>query len=179
MRSDHSRSPRHFLDLKLSFVRLFLGLLAVSVVSGCSGGTEGDADRPARTLVSGKVTYDGNSVEGATVVLVPSSQGGKPATGLTDASGMFKLRTFETDDGALPGEYKVTVTKLKSAAENQVAEDDPNYEPPAEDGSDEDGSDGEPEHLLPEKYASAESSGLTASIPSEGEVNDLNFDLVD
>lgn len=159
---------------KSSFIliyALFCGLLSLP---GCGGGgAEGDADRPARTPASGKVTYKGSPVEGATVVLSPSSEGGKPASGLTDASGMFKLRTFETDDGAIAGEYKVTVTKLKASASSTVSEDDPNYDPEAAD--DEAG----PEHLLPEKYSSAASTDLTATIPAEGEVTDLNFDLVD
>ncbi len=158
-----------------SFDLMTLALIAGLVtLSGCAGGgAEGEADRPARTPASGKVTYGGDPVEGATVVLSPTSQDGKPATGLTDASGMFTLRTFETDDGAIAGEYKVTVTKLKTSASSTVSEDDPNYDPEAADDSD------EPEHLIPEKYSSAETTDLKATIPADGEVTDLNFDLVD
>jgi len=154
---------------------LITALLAgIMTIPGCNGGGSGaDADRPARTPVSGKVTHNGDPVEGATVVLSPTAQGGKPASGLTDASGMYTLRTFETDDGAIAGEYKVTVTKLKVSASSTVSEDDHNYDHEAAD--DEAG----PEHLLPEKYSSAASTDLTATIPAEGEVTDLNFDLVD
>jgi hypothetical protein len=46
----------------------------------------------------------------AAVSFVPQSQGvGRLAIGRTDAEGQFTLTTLRTDDGAVPGEYKVTV----------------------------------------------------------------------
>ena len=53
----------------------------------------------------------GQPVEGASVQFVPVD-GGPPAFGTTDASGVFTLTTFKQGDGARKGEYKVTVTKM-------------------------------------------------------------------
>lgn len=68
--------------------------------------------------VSGKVTYKGAPVDGATVAFLQESQAGVAShtcTGQTDAQGVYKLMTFETPakpvDGAIPGKYMVTVTK--------------------------------------------------------------------
>src|SRR5262245_11610288 len=62
--------------------------------------------------ISGTVTLDGEPVEGATVTFhtVGTDKEGKPATGETDKSGTFRLRTG-TDDGVRPGEYKVVIIK--------------------------------------------------------------------
>jgi hypothetical protein len=63
--------------------------------------------------VSGLVTLEGAPIEGAKVTYYPSS-GDAPSLGVTDAKGKFELSTFDmktlkSTDGALPGEYKVTV----------------------------------------------------------------------
>jgi hypothetical protein len=53
---------------------------------------------------------DGAPLAGAAVSFVPQTQGvERLATGRTDADGEFTLTTLRTDDGAVPGEYKVTV----------------------------------------------------------------------
>jgi hypothetical protein len=38
-------------------------------------------------------------------------EGGHPATAVSDANGEFRLTTFKRGDGALPGRYKIMVTK--------------------------------------------------------------------
>jgi hypothetical protein len=63
--------------------------------------------------VAGTVSLDGAPLEGAKVTFYPSS-GDAPPMGVSDGSGRFELSTFdiktrESMDGALPGEYKVTV----------------------------------------------------------------------
>jgi hypothetical protein len=76
--------------------------------SGCGGG-----GKPVK--VSGKVTLDGEPLAGASVQFMPINekgdlaQGGHPAFGTTDDGGKFQLTTFNTDDGALPGQYKLIV----------------------------------------------------------------------
>jgi hypothetical protein len=60
--------------------------------------------------VGGKVTLDGKPLAGATVSFVPIDENkGRSAGGKTDNDGNFELTTFTHGDGALPGEYKVTV----------------------------------------------------------------------
>jgi hypothetical protein len=75
---------------------------AVLAGAGCGGGV-----KPVK--VQGVVTLDGNALSGATVTFAPLQQGGRPAGAVTGADGKFWLTTFHTGDGALPGEYKVTV----------------------------------------------------------------------
>jgi hypothetical protein len=58
--------------------------------------------------VEGVVTLDGEPLQGALVSFVPVGQG-RAASGLTDSNGYFRLTTLSTDDGAVPGEYKVII----------------------------------------------------------------------
>lgn len=57
--------------------------------------------------MSGAVTYNGQPIEGVSVAFVPAS--GRPAAGITDASGHFTLSTFGTGDGAVLGSHKVAL----------------------------------------------------------------------
>ena len=98
------------------FLPLFVFLLLVAFV-GC-----GDSNPPTYK-VTGVVTLEGKPVEGATVTFTPS--GGseqKPAVGTSGADGKYSLTTFTGGDGALPGSYKVTVSKIQYApGENPYA----------------------------------------------------------
>src|SRR5688572_16449451 len=82
--------------------------IGILVLSGC-----GKKDsRAGRVQVSGTVLRRGQPVAEATVIFEPL--GNTPAaTGTTDAAGRFALTTFDTDDGAVPGEYKVAVRKVQ------------------------------------------------------------------
>jgi hypothetical protein len=64
--------------------------------------------------VKGVVTLDGKPVPGATVLFVPEAGGdGRPASGLSDDAGQFRLTTYRPGDGAVPGTYRVVVTKTE------------------------------------------------------------------
>jgi hypothetical protein len=89
----------------LASATLAAALLAAAF--GC-GGKASNAVK-----VSGRVTLDGAPLAGAKVTYYPSS-GEAPPMGVSDASGRFELSTFDmktlkSTEGALPGEYKVTV----------------------------------------------------------------------
>lgn len=145
---------------------VFLVVLSTAAfLVGCGGGGQGVAGRPTTAPVSGTVLYNQEPIEGATVTFVPQGHS-HAAVGLTDSSGEFRLQTFSRDDGAVPGEFKVTVRKVElpsGAAE------------PPPDG--EDGPQWEERSLLPERYASAETSGLDATV-TEG-ANSFTFTLAD
>lgn len=57
--------------------------------------------------VTGVVMFNGQPAAEADVMFNPKT--GRIATGVTDANGRFKLATFKPDDGALPGDYVVTL----------------------------------------------------------------------
>lgn len=77
---------------------------ALVLAAGCGGGIA------KAVKVKGNVTLDGKPLAGATVSFIPRDKsGGRAASGRTDTSGDFQLTTFRTDDGAVPGEYKVIV----------------------------------------------------------------------
>lgn len=129
---------------------LLLWTFALLIVAGC------DSGRPRPQPVSGMVTLKGQPIEGAQVMLFP--EGGRTATGLTDAAGKYALTTFEANDGALPGDHRVTIIKnvpLPSTPENPYP------------GS---------RNELPSQFANPEQSGLTLSVPAGGR-DDANFDL--
>jgi hypothetical protein len=62
--------------------------------------------------LEGIVTLDGEPVEGAIVSFLPDEAGGRFASGTTAKDGSFRLTTNKPDDGALPGDYRVTVTLI-------------------------------------------------------------------
>jgi hypothetical protein len=76
--------------------------------------------------VQGTVTLDGKPLDGATVIFVPEGEGGVTANGLTGSDGVFRLTTRTSGDGALPGQYKVTITKAQAVeAADQATPSDP------------------------------------------------------
>ena len=143
-----------------------------AILIGCSGGNTAGYKGPKPVPAKGKVSYKNQPVEGATV----SFLGSRAAIAVTDASGEFILTTVTSGDGAVPGDHKVTVTKIvapPSAAKkagNMSMEDAAKaaQEPPA----------AKPLSLLPDKYASAESSGLQYTVKS-GDKNEFNIELTD
>jgi hypothetical protein len=95
-----------------------LGLLLpvfLLTVAGCGG-----QGKPVK--FQGVVTLDGKPLPGATVTFAPL-EGGRPAMGRTDTDGSFRLTTFRSDDGALPGEYKVLVAVGEEPDEQFVGKD--------------------------------------------------------
>lgn len=141
--------------------------LALGCVAGCGGGGK-PASGPKTYPVTGTVTQGGKPVEGATLLFV-STAGKSSATGKTDSSGRYTLTTTKFGDGAVPGQYKVAITKFDSGGTDAVDMSDPNYAPP-------DPNKPAPvaKNLLPEKYASPDTSGLTATV-KESSDNKIDF----
>jgi hypothetical protein len=90
--------------------KLSLGLLlATATVCGCG---QKELTKKDTFPAQGKLTYNGEPVRFALITLEPVERGkGEPADARTDENGDFVLRTYsnEEPDGAVPGEYKVTV----------------------------------------------------------------------
>ena len=82
-------------------------LVSISLVAGCSGSAVKTV--PAKGTIK---TAQGEACANALIVFHPLEKSRlndpKPVA-TADASGGFVLRTFAMDDGAVPGEYGVTV----------------------------------------------------------------------
>lgn len=95
---------------KSKFLHLIgVGCLALTI-AGC-----GD-DKPATYPVTGKVTLNGKPVADATITFVGEPPENSAAT-RTKSDGTYEIATYEAGDGALPGEYKVMVTKINKGDE--------------------------------------------------------------
>ena len=157
-----------------------VGLFALAIV-GC-GSAPSDI---AKT--TGKVTYKGASVEGATVTMA-TEDNKKIATAITDSEGSFTMMTQvgqKSYEGAPLGLVKVTITKFADMGVGEVDYDDPTavdamYQQMLEehgDGSEEGTL--ESKNELPGKYAAAMTSGLTKMIEADPAKNVFTFDLED
>jgi len=83
------------------------GLAAALVLAGFGCGSQG---KPVK--FEGLVLLDDKPLAGAAVQFIPAVDGqGQPAVGVTNQEGVFHLTTFAAGDGAIPGNYKVTVSK--------------------------------------------------------------------
>jgi hypothetical protein len=131
---------------------LALVVATAVAVSGC-----GDHDPYAVKTVSaaGTVTYQGKPVEKGTIEFQPMDAKGRPASG-TIENGKFTLTTYREGDGAAPGEHTVAVV----ATEEQKTKD----------------GDTTIKYLIPEQYASPETSGVTVEVPPGGS-SELQVDI--
>lgn len=146
---------------------LLVGVLA-PLVLGCGGSAlPPGAKKTAKVTVT--VTYKGAPVEGANVTFV-NTDGPPSANGRTDAQGKAKLKTYVDGDGATLGSHKVIIEKSEAVGGQTVDIDSKEYNPNAPPAT--------VKYLLPQKYSSIATSGLTAEV-KEGQ-NDLPpFDLKD
>jgi hypothetical protein len=113
--------------------------LAACLCSSC-----GNGQKPVYP-VHGRVLYNGKPAEHAIVVFHPRDEAeGEPVKprGKVGADGSFTLTTYQGNDGAPVGEYRVTVELWLSSARGDEG----------------------PTSRLPPRYARPETSGLTATI---------------
>lgn len=141
--------------------------LILAGAPGCSRQAEDEwtRRRPKTFPAGGTVLVGGKAVEGVKVQFERPATGTEPmmvAFGLTDSRGRFVLRTFRDGDGAVAGTHavlieRVTFETLPKAPGQEVA------------------ATREVSHL-PEKYRSATTSGLTATVESGGR-NEFSFSV--
>jgi len=122
--------------------------------------------------VKGKVTLNGEAVEGVMVTLVPENFTGdaRSASGKTDANGVFKVQTMEPGDGAFPGNYGITITKRENDGP-ALSEEEFNA---ARDSGRQIISTSS--NKFPPKYEKVGTSGLNVTVVA-GKNPDLNLDL--
>jgi hypothetical protein len=139
--------------------------LALVALGGCGAGG------PSLYEVKGKVTHNGAAVSGATLTFMNAE--GKMSTGTTNAQGEYALVTFGRP-GALPGDYKVGITKIGNMA-GAPANPKPEDMIKMMQGK----SMPKQENELPGKYAAPQTSGLTATVTTDPTKNVFTFDLKD
>lgn len=137
--------------MKSKYGMVLIASLFVAFSVGCGG--------PSMYPVSGSIKYKGEPVADARVLFTPTGSGdAKPASGVTDAQGNFSLTTDKPGDGAMAGDYTVSVTKTAESKEGDYSAPPP---PP-----------------FPEKYTNPTGSDLKASVKADG-TNNFPLELTD
>jgi hypothetical protein len=153
-------------------LRVCVLLLIATVAVACNQATPGRVPvYPAK----GKVLYKGSPLAGALVVFEPSgaaadgtgsanNAGPIRATGRTGLDGTFQLRTYQGNDGAPAGNYRVGVSSVPQKSEGNLFSSDPATK-----------SKSNPD-VLRGRYTDPKTSGLKAEIKTQD--NELPpFDL--
>jgi|SanBayMetagenome_1026888.scaffolds.fasta_scaffold06023_2 hypothetical protein len=145
--------------LLLKFPLVLLCLVALPLA--CNG-----KKLPTIVKAEGTVTLDGTAVENATVSFL-SEKHPYHAVGNTNAQGKFVMRVimaeYKGKSGALPGDYRVEISKSVMGDKKPGASDD---EPITINLRNE----------LPMQYASIASSGLKVTVPDTG-TDQIKFEL--
>ena len=149
-----------------TFILLFF--LCVIGAIGCSSNL---------TKVSGKVTLDGEPVEGASLTFTLKDNPSVIGTGITNSKGEYSLVSFQGGDKAIrgvsPGLYLISIVKkeedgppLKDTSTMSI-EERVNYDMSRTGG-------GMTKkkfiYHIPKKYEVAENSGLSLEVPAKGSV---------
>jgi hypothetical protein len=120
--------------MHVSMRRLLVAMLCLSLtlLVGC-----GQRSLPVEKTypAQGKVTIKGEPARFVIVNFEPVERGkGAPAHASTDAEGRFSLRTYSNDepDGAVPGEYKITLEDFDPTRVGAVPEGEKPTKLPAE-----------------------------------------------
>jgi hypothetical protein len=135
-------------------------------LAGCGGSKQGQ--RPT-VQVTGEVTYKGAPVTRGEVKFIPANReeaGARVAFGPLDAQGRYRLSTYGDGDGAILGNYAVTIESRVEAppeGKKETADGRPAGQ--------------RPKSLVPERYADPQTSRLTAEVKQGS--NHLNFTLED
>jgi len=106
---------------------------------------------PRTVPVHGKVTLEGEPVRGAEIQFIAA--GLPTATGKIGPDGEYRLGSFQFEDGAVPGTYRVVVKPVEISTPYGPA----------------------PMFSIPERYQSPDTSGLEARVGPG--TTELNFNL--
>jgi hypothetical protein len=156
------------MKISLGFKHLHMfALICGSVVIGCGGSSGPKLADPVK--VKGIVALDSQPLSNAMVYFVPlgGTEMGNGATGVTDATGTFELVTVRgraKQAGAIPGEYRVSISRLVGPDGNSVS---PNADvPPADLGAVE---------SLPARYSDVMMTELKANVTPQGGTFDFSI----
>ena len=143
------------------------GAWLVTIVSltccGCS-------DRQSVYRVQGRILFEGKPlVGGGAIAFVPlGKQAGKTAGGEIASDGTYRLTTYSSGDGSMPGEFRVVIT--------QTVDKEPEAVPDGQTRATGSTQVVAPEDRIPPIYADHQNSPLTTKVEAKSS-NELNFDL--
>jgi hypothetical protein len=129
--------------------------------------------------VKAHLTLDGQPLEGASVTLIGiEGTNLRPATGVSDAAGNVTFTSFEPNDGVLPGEYKVLVSKAPKSLQEEYKRMDPNDPEDMARLQAHERSANVPytPSLLPKAYLNASETPLTMKVPPENQPVEFALD---
>mgnify|MGYP003381852385 FL=1 len=159
---------------KIAYSALVLSTLGL--FAGCGG-------RADLAQATGVVTFKGEPVAEAKVMLHPLGGGARNSYGTTNEKGEFKLSTFGMNDGALVGRHAVTVSKTDTSALPQIDTSElatkgytgASYEAMMGPGAAARNAK-KIKHIIPEKYSAKETSGIEVDVV-KGESNHFPLDI--
>lgn len=141
-------------------------LLSVAVLTGllgCGGGADPSKGLPATVPVKGKITLDGQPVEGVVVTFVPTGvTKGIECVGRSDASGNYLPKQLRGNDGVPPGTYKVVFSRLMRGGKPVTPDQDA-------------GGGGIAVESLPAKYSDLATTRQTATVSAKGDQIDFQL----
>lgn len=148
-----------------SWYDFWIVLLLAGVGVGC-GSSDTNNGRPMGE-VTGKVTYQGKPVAGASIVFLPTTRDVPVGAAITDQAGKYTLSISGRKQGAVTGSYQVGIS-LSAPYDGPVpAGMNPEYVKEQYPGK----------PLIPQKYFSAATSKLTAQVKLGH--NSFDFSLQD
>lgn len=133
------RGKMSYIIPRLPAIIVCVGAIAV-LAAGC-----GRENQLETIKVTGRVTLDGQPLGSGTVVFMP--QKGPGAKGTIGSDGSFRMGTYAEGDGAVAGRHQVAVIALDPKA--MAAAKGPDAYVPS---------------LIPERYNSSATSGLTFEV---------------
>ncbi|MDR0328754.1 MAG: hypothetical protein LBI05_10710 [Planctomycetaceae bacterium] len=144
-------------------ILLSMTILAVlALTTGCGDGTI------ATLKVTGTITLDGVPLPNANINFTPKSEGqGNPGYAVTDEKGTYKLQTLlgAAEAGTTPGDYGVSITCVESGRVVESTRGSTSDAPPPPMTR--------PQSLIPERYGSTATSGLSATVEKGKLVHDF------
>ena len=142
-----------------SALRRDWGLVWLIGLAGCSSGS--------LVPVQGTVKLDSRPLPGATILFIAQDTGGRDARGFTDGVGVFQLTTFKSNDGAMPGKYKVIVQPPAETVEGAAATTPEAAQKAATSGETKPQ---RPAVTIPSRYSQPDQTTLVQEIPAKGEI---------
>ncbi len=145
------------------FVVVFTVLVAF--VPGCG------PRYPATVSVRGRITWEGEPVPDGRIAFWPAD--GRPALGELQPDGSYTLTSFHRGDGAVVGQYRVTIKATRIHFDGSTA----GIDTPGPDSASEDRPPGTPriEWLVPPQYEDRATTPLTAEVRPG--TNIIDFEL--